>query len=88
MTRDERQEYADMLREAQSQLFEAIETLAYVARETEGGDYYRRTIIAPLEIAASHGSIWISRDPNIDQWITALEGDEDTDEDEEDNDVG
>ena len=85
MTRDERQEYADMLREAQSQLFEAIETLAYVARETEGGDYYRRSIIAPLEIAASHGSIWISRDPNIDQWITALEGDED---DEEDNDVG
>jgi len=84
MTRDERQEYADMLREAQSQLFEAIETLAYVARETEGGDYYRRSIIAPLEIAASHGSIWISRDPNIDQWITALEGDED----EEDNDVG
>ena len=85
MTREERQEMADMLREAQSQLFEAIETLAYVARETEGGDYYRRSIIAPLEIAASHGSIWISRDPNIDQWITALEGDED---DEEDNDVG
>ena len=85
MNANERQEYADMLREAQSQLFEAIETLAYVARETEGGDYYRRSIIAPLEIAASHGSIWISRDPNIDQWITALEGDED---DEEDNDVG
>ena len=77
MDANERQEYADMLREAQSQLFEAIETLAYVARETEGGDYYRRSIIAPLEIAASHGSIWISRDPNIDQWITALEGDED-----------
>ena len=77
MARDERQELADMLREAQSQLFEAIETLAYVARETEGGDYYRRSIIASLEIAASHGSIWISRDPNIDQWITALEGDED-----------
>ena len=83
MNANERQEYADMLREAQSQLFEAIETLAYVARETEGGDYYRRSIIAPLEIAASHGSIWISRDPNIDQWITALE-----DTDEEDNDVG
>ena len=83
MDANERQEYADMLREAQSQLFEAIETLAYVARETEGGDYYRRSIIAPLEIAASHGSIWISRDPNIDQWITALEGDEDADENEE-----
>ena len=82
MNANERQEYADMLREAQSQLFEAIETLAYVARETEGGDYYRRSIIAPLEIAASHGSIWISRDPNIDQWIASLEGD--TEDEEED----
>ena len=82
MDANERQEYADMLREAQSQLFEAIETLAYVARETEGGDYYCRSIIAPLEIAASNGSIWISRDPNIDQWITALE-DEDPEEDDD-----
>jgi len=81
VTQDERQESVDMLREAQSQLFEAIETLAYVARETEGGDYWRRTVIAPLEIAASHGNIWISRNPNIDQWIHALE---DSDEDEED----
>ena len=84
MTQEERQELAGMLREAQTQLFETIETLAYVAREMEGGDYYRRTIIAPLEIAASHGSIWISRDPNIDQWITALEGDEE----EQDDDMG
>jgi len=92
MTKDERKELADMLREAQSQLFEAIETLNYVADNSgERGSYWTHYLIAPIEIATTRESMWVSRDANIDDWIDSFESDdedEDSDDSEEDNDVG
>ena len=41
ITSEERDEYIDMLREAQSKLYEALETMRYVQRATENNHAYK-----------------------------------------------
>jgi len=72
ITSEERDEYIDMLREAQNKLYEALETMRYVQRATEN-NYAYTYIIAPIAIATSNEHEWVSGDPSIDDWIEDLE---------------
>ena len=76
MSNNERQEMIDSLRDAQSQMYEALESMRHVIdemeRNGENGRYWRNYVLAPIEIATSEDHIWVSRDANIDQWIASL----------------
>lgn len=78
-------EYIHMLKEAQEQLRDAITTMKHVQQRTHDG-WAKNYIVAPIEIATSEDHDWVTHDPNIDEWIEKLEGNNDeTDDDETDN---
>lgn len=90
LSHDELTEMVDSLKEAQKHLFDAVYIMEYIARCTK--DELRRTyVIAPISIATSEESQWMSYGHNnLDNWIEALEEvanetecDEDEDEDDD-----
>ena len=79
MSTEERQEMADRIREIQTQLGERVGELRELALADESG--YGTTavhyLIPTLECAVSSGHGWLSSEANLDDWIEALESDED-----------
>jgi len=68
-----REEKVDAIREAQDKIFEALDLLRAVA---DGDEHARAYIIAPLEIVASDGHGWLTRDTNLDKWIEQIENED------------
>ena len=85
LTDERRDEMLALIDEAEGFIIDAIDALKTVANETDD-DFYRRTIVANLEIMIGAGS-WLGRDPTLDEWRKALEldpDDEDYEEEESD----
>ena len=57
--------------EAQQQILEAVETLKQVQRHTQN-EWARSYIISHLETVATSEHEWLSRDQNIDDWLSQL----------------
>jgi hypothetical protein len=80
--RQDRQERADLVREVQDQLFQAIEKVEDAVRGTEIEDNIDAYVIAHLKILASGDHGYVSRDTSLDDVVRMLLGrDEDEDED-------
>lgn len=78
----ERRERADLVREAQDQLFQAIEKVEDAVRGTEIEGNIDAYVIAHLKILASGDHGYVSRDTSLDDVVRMLLGrDEDEDED-------
>lgn len=81
------EERVDMLREAQQQLLEAAATIRDACHDLPSWGRIHSYLVAPIEIAASADSEWMSRDLNLDEVIEEIEemGEcEDSEDDEED----
>ena len=81
-----RQELADEIREIRDEMVELVGRLAEIARvdDSEFGRCDATNYIVPgLEIRVSNEHRWVSGDKSLDDWIEALESeDEEIDEDD------
>lgn len=79
LSKEERQEHIEAIREAQSLLYDALEILIGVARDTRNS-HAEAYIITPLQIIAMREHGFISHDANLDDWVDELMEDESEDE--------
>lgn len=77
------QEDIDDVEVAQSEILEAIQTLERVARKI-GDEHAKAYLIAPLRIAASEDHGYLTRDPNITEWLKELRDQLEPDNEEDD----
>lgn len=77
------QEAIDAIREAQQMLFEAIGILENVAMDLHDG-HAKAYIVDQLQILASTDHGFLSRDYNLDQWVSDLQNNEEDSDGEKD----
>lgn len=71
------QERADMLREAQDKLVDAIDLIEVAVRGTRREDYTDAYVTSHLKIMATEGHGYLSRDTNLDDMIRWFEDEDD-----------